>query len=213
MEVPERYKRFLEEKGGKNPLGEPNFILNWGSSPLVRLTVPDEFRSPYRDCWALCEWTPPEEFGPPDQWDERSLGPYPSRGAYNPLQVFREGNKPCQLDTEFLNLGVLEMFLWVILNHKHDSLAKRTQFLKDEYARREAEKTKKLVERIEDGAPSFLGGASFTGQLNCNSVIQQKMEQLEKNLDRISDVAKRFPRGGMVQHPSGARFNVNARVQ
>jgi hypothetical protein len=211
-DLPENYKQFLVAKGGVNIFGDPNFILNWGSSSLVRLTVPDEFRRPYQECWALCEWTSPEEFGPPDQWDEKLLGPYPSRGAYNPIQVFREGNVPCQLDSEYLNLPVLEMFLWVILHHKHDSLSKRSQFLKDEFARREAVKTKQMVDRIEDGAPAFLEGVSFSGQLNCNSVVRQKMEQLEKNLDRISDVAKRFPRKGQVQAPSGARFNVNAEV-
>lgn len=200
-DLPERYSKFLEQRGGRNIFGDPNFILNWGSSALVRLAVPDEFRNPYRDCWALCEWTPPEEFGPPEEWHEPTLGPYPSRGAYNPIQVFREDNVPCQLDSEYLNLNVLEMFLWVILNHKHDSLAKRVQFLTDDAAKRKAEETRKLVERIEDGAPAFLDSVSFSGQLNCNSVIRQKMEQLERNLDRITDVAKRFPRGGVVQSP------------
>lgn len=198
-DVPKKYSDFLIKRGGLNIFNEANFILNWGSSALVRLTVPDEFRNPYRDCWALCEWTAPEEFGSPEDWDEKLLGPYPARGAYNPIQVFREDNVPCQLDSEYLNLQVLEMFLWVILNHKHDSLAKRVQFLKDDAAKKKAAQTKALVERIEDGAPAFLDGASFNGQLNCNSVIRQKMETLEKNLDRIQNTAKRFPRGGMVQ--------------
>lgn len=193
-------------------MGEANFILNWGSSPLVRLTVPDEFRNPYRDCWTLCEWVAPEEFGDPDGWDERILGPYPSRGAYNPVQVFRDEGNPVQLDSEFLNLRVLEMCIWVILNHKHDSLSKRVQFLKDDAAERKAARTREMIDRIEECAPSYLDGVSFSGQLNCNSVVRQKMEQLEKNLPLITERAAQFRTRGILQSGTAKPFHVNAEV-
>jgi hypothetical protein len=199
METPENYSRFLEKYGGLNPLGEPQYILQWGQSAIHRLAVPDAFIGPYMNCWCLCEWTAPEEFGSPDDWDERFWGSYPNRGAYLPLQVFRIDGEPAPLDSEYLNLEVLKLFLHVILEHRHDSLQKRFTFLKEESAKIKAAQAKQLIDRIEDGAPAWLDAVSFHGQENVNSVVKQKMEYLEKHFDRIADIARRFPRGGIVQ--------------
>ena len=103
------------------------------------------------------------------------------------------------LDTEYLNLEVLKLFLWVALNHKHDSLQKRMDFLKDQKAQVDAQETKRLIDLIEDGAPAFLDSASFSGQLNCNTVVKQKIEALERNWDRVTSAAARFPRGSLLQ--------------
>ncbi len=203
LETPERYSAFLKNKGGTNPFNEPMFILVWGRSPIYRLGVPDAFLGSFQDCWCLAEWKPPEEFGFPQGWDERFWGPYPSRGMYVPIQVFRDGNVPCMIDSEGLNLNVLEMFLWVILNHERDSMMKRNTFLKDAYAQKQARHNQELIDRIEDGAPAFAGPCSFTGQLNVNSVIKQKMDALERGLPHILNVAKRFPRGGTMVQPIG----------
>ena len=197
-ETPESYSRFLEYHGGHNPYGEPAFILTWGRDRLRQYAIPEAFAGPYRDCWILSQWVSPEEFGSPDGWDEQQLGPYPHHGAYLPFQIFRNGNEPVMLDTEHLNQNVLKLTLKVVLEHKHDSLDKRYRFLKDESDRVKAEQTQQLIDRIEDGAPAFIDAVSFGGQTNVNSVIKQKMEQLEKNLDRIMNVAQRFPRGGVI---------------
>lgn len=198
-ETPKKYSAFLEKFGGRNIYGEPSYILQWGPNPVRRYAVPDSFLAPYLNCWCLAEWTPAEAFGPPSDWNENAWGPYPSRGAYLPLQVFKIDSEPVMLDSEYLNLEVLKMFLHVILNHKHDSLQKRAGFLRDEAAKVKAAKTKELIDRIEDGAPAFPDAVSFRGQLNVNSVVKQKMEYLEKHLDRITNVASRFPRGGVMQ--------------
>ncbi len=102
------------------------------------------------------------------------------------------------LDTEYLNPGVLELNIKVVLEHKYDSAQKRYQLLKDESDRVKAEKTKQLIDRIEDGAPAFIDAVSFHGQTNVNSVVRQKIELLEKNFAKIMNVAARFPRGGVV---------------
>lgn len=195
LETPERYVRFLAEHGGRNPFGEPNFILAWGQTPIHRYAVPDQFLAPYLNCWCFAEWAPPEDFGSRWTWNESAWGPFPVKGAYVPLQIFKDGDEPVMLDTERLNIEVLRLFLWVVVNHKHDSLQKRKDFLKDEFAKKKAEEQRLLIERIEDGAPAFIDAVSFHGQLNKNAYIKQKMEQLEQNLDRITDVARRFPRG------------------
>ena len=198
-ETPKKYSEFLEKYGGVNLYGEPNYILQWGLSPVRRYAVPDSFLAPYLHCWCLAEWTAPEEFGSPDNWNESLYGPYPNRGAYLPLQVFKIDSEPIMLESEYLNLEVLKLFLHVIMNHRHDSLQKRVGFLSDEKAKLEAAKKKELIDRIEDGAPAFADAVSFHGQRNVNSVVKQKMDYLQQNLDRISNVAARFPRGGVMQ--------------
>ena len=199
LETPKRYSELLTRLGGKNLFGEPNFILQWGLSAVRRYAVPDAFLAPYLNAWCLAEWTPAEEFGSPADWDEEECGPYPFRGLYTPIQVFREGSEPIMLDTEYLNLEVLKLFLWVALNHKHDSLQKRMDFLKDQKAQADAQETKRLIDLIEDGAPAFLDSASFSEHLNCNTVVKQRIEALERNWDRVTSAAARFPRGGLLQ--------------
>jgi len=203
-ETPERYSDALKRWGGTNLYGEPCFILSWGASPVVRRSVPAALLGPYLDAWVLAEWTGPEEFGSPEQWDSE-LGPYPHQGMYLPLQTFRRDGKPIMLDTEDLNLNVLRLFLHVIMTHKFDSLQRRVHFLKDEFAKKKSDEAKARIDMIEDGAPAFLGAASFRNQLNCNSVVMQRAELIEKNLERIRSSAARFAgrklmQGGMNAH-------------
>ena len=209
-ETPKKYSEFLLKYGGKNIYGEPNFLLQWGLNAVRRYAVPDQFLAPYLNAWCLAEWAPPEEFGDADDWSESAWGPFPSRGGYVPRQVFKQDNEPVMLESEYLNLEVLKLFLHVWLTHKHDSLMKRAQFLRDEHLKVEADNRRQLIDRIEDGAPAFADAASFRGQLNVNSVVRQKMEQLEKNWERLADTARRFPRGGVMQQPSGSKLNVPA---
>jgi hypothetical protein len=204
FETPKNYEEFLKKKGGTNLFGEPRFILIWGKSPLYRLGIPETFIAPYLDAWCLAEWKPAETFGSPETWDSNFWKyPYPNRGLYIPIQVFKEQNKPVMLDSESLNPKVLELFLWVIMNYENDSLMKRKTFLKNEREQAEAKKNQQLIDQIEDGAPAFIDACSFSGQLNVNSVIKQKMEQIERNLGPILDVSSRFPRGGVVQGSIG----------
>ena len=97
--------------GGSNRFGEPNFRVIWGGSRLTwiggRWTDYDahgdktkevfELRRVPKyiptDRWYIERWMPPEFYGSPKQWEERTtereglarilaLGPYPSRGEY-----------------------------------------------------------------------------------------------------------------------------------
>ena len=199
-ETPKKYQRLLTKLGGLNILGEPAFILQWGLSPIRRYAVPDDFLGPYLNKWVLAEWTAPEEFGTPAEVEALGV-PFPSRGLYLPLFVYD------RIDSEELNLEVLRTTLHIVMTHKYDTLQHRYHVMKDEYAKVKAEETRVLVDRIEDGAPAFLDATCFHGQRNCNSVVKQKLEYLEKNIGKITDAARRFPRSGMMQKKSAATFD------
>ena len=101
----------LTRAGGTNRLGEPNFRVVWGGSRLTwiggRWADRDESGNLIRevielrrvpkympvDRWHIERWTPPENYGSPEEWYKRTievedgirvpaLGPYPSRGEY-----------------------------------------------------------------------------------------------------------------------------------
>lgn len=211
IETPDNYRKTLADAGGVNQYGEPMFQLVWGSQPVPRksgfpqmFVTPIEFLAAYRDYWVLMKWKPPEEFGDPEDW------PFPTEyGCYFPMLQFQQEiddekgktkRVPAMLDSDMLNIPALQCYVWVVLNHERDSLAERVRVMKDEQARTKAAEDQRLIELIESGAPAFAGACSFTGQLNVNSVIKQKMEELERNWDRISNTAMHFPRrGGMLQ--------------
>lgn len=101
----------LIHAGGTNRLGEPNFRVVWGGSRLgwiggrwvdrdangnvLREAIELRQVPKYAptDRWHIERWTPPEDYGSPQEWYARTvevedgvrvpaLGPYPSRGEY-----------------------------------------------------------------------------------------------------------------------------------
>jgi hypothetical protein len=120
-EAPPSAQQRLAIAGGTNCYGEANFRVVWGGSRLtwiggrwidrdangnvVRETV--ELRRvpkyiPY-DRWHIERWMPPEFFGSPEMWYERTaevedgiripaLGPYPSRGEYEHCFTLEHAN-------------------------------------------------------------------------------------------------------------------------
>jgi len=205
METPKQYRDFLTKYGGLNLLNEPSFILHWGPAPIKRVGLSDQylmpfaFMAPYIGCWVLAEWNPPEEFGAPDTWGDLPFDV--SRGAYLPVQIFKEDGKPVPIDSQWLNLNMLGLWLKVILNHKYDSMQKRRAAIETEHEQTELAKTRRLVDQIEDGAPAFLEAASFHGQQNCNTVVKQKMDKLEQMMPRLRDFSRRWPRGLTTAQP------------
>jgi len=110
-ETPRSLSERLVRAGGTNRLGEANFRAVWGGNRLTwiggKWTDHDEHGNVVRETvelrhvpkylpvnrWHIERWTPPESYGTPEQWYERTvetedgfripaLGPYPSRGEY-----------------------------------------------------------------------------------------------------------------------------------
>lgn len=204
IETPENYKRFLRKKGGLNDFGEPSFILIWGENRTIdQLAIPQPFLAPYFNCWILAKWEPAEEFGPPSEWP-RELGEYPSRGGYVPLAVFRTPKgEPVMLDTEDLNIPVLEIWVYMALKHEHDKLSERKRVFEQVNEKRENAKVQRIADLLQDAVPSFglSEGVSFHGQQNCNSALRQKMEEIEKRLPYNRSILKRLPKRASIYKP------------
>ena len=109
--APWEIKQRVAHAGGVNRFGEPNFRVVWGWSRLTwiggKWTDHDASGNVVReivelrevpkytphDRWHIERWTPPEAYGPPEEWYRctsetengiliPALGPYPARGEY-----------------------------------------------------------------------------------------------------------------------------------
>ncbi len=110
-EAPASVQERLARAGGWNRFGEPNFRVVWGGSRLgwiggrwtdraadgntLRERIELRLEPKYLpfDRWHVERWCPPEMYGTPREWYQRTLeiedgrnvaalGPYPSRGEY-----------------------------------------------------------------------------------------------------------------------------------
>ena len=135
-EAPASLVERLAQAGGTNRLGEPNFRIVWGGSRLTwvggRWLDRDASGNVVREAielrrvpkytpterWHVERWTPPETYGSPEQWYEKTtevedgirvsaLGPYPSRGEYEHCYTLSGAND------EFLPL-TFSVCEWVV---------------------------------------------------------------------------------------------------
>lgn len=210
MKTPEAYQRPLLNGGGRNIYGEPNLILAWGGDPVVRSGCQDQILPlGLNNCWCLLLWRPAEEFGAPELWSV-DMGAYPSRGLYMVVQAFRYSGKTATLDSPVLNPHVLSLAAKVIMENIDATLATRDRIIRDHLDKEQ----KEWADKIEDivlAAPPLGEMVSYAGQKNCNSVIQQKMDQIEKCLKMRKLARLQMPKPGFsVQRNPSAVMAVEA---
>ena len=109
--TPEEVLRRLEDAGGRNRFGGPNYRVIWGWNRLAWIGGKFEDRDTHGDLvrevvelrlepkypqvnrWHVERWVPPEMYGSPREWYAKTveiangvrvpaLGPYPERGEY-----------------------------------------------------------------------------------------------------------------------------------
>jgi hypothetical protein len=204
--APEEYAEFLRRIGGTNIYGEPNFIVFWGQTLTVKrgrqrwsygsvsVGTYDVLLGNDEPCWMLAEWQAPTESIV--TWDYDLLGPYPHRGFYDIIQKFSRKwmeKGTLHIEPDPLNRQMLRLFVETVKKHKHDSLAKRMSFMQAVKEQREREMQDKICDRLQDATPEWLDSVSYSGQVNKHGVIQQKIEQIERNMKHAEQVRKEHP--------------------
>lgn len=190
MDCPRHYQDALTLAGGRNPYGEPRFILQWGETPVRRRLCPDELIAHRKmRCWALCEWRPASDY-PLQSWPEGL--PYPASGRYEPVQVFRDGQEMVPLDSDALNVNVLRMMVRHIMESYTMRMAEKYRaFAQMEQDRKDAQR-EKIADCLSASLPAFQGAASYARNHGTRTAVEKKIEQLENNLRRG---LPRLPRG------------------
>lgn len=176
--VPSYLQEVLTNKAGKNLFGEPRLLLVWGGDPIKRENCPDQYLGPGFECWCLMLCREAEELGPPELWP-RDLGPYPNRGLYMIVQAFQYSGNRLDLDNPIFSPQRFSLIAETIMDNIEVTLETRDRILRDHLSRNQ----QKLVDQIEAACRNAypIGDAlSYSGQKNCNSAVQQKMDEINK---------------------------------
>ena len=182
--APREIAERLERVGGLNRYGRANFRVVWGWSRLTWIggkwtdrdasgNVIREVRELRRvpkylphDRWHLERWLPPELYGPPERWYERTieqeegaaagipaLGPFPREGEYEHCFTL-EGPQG-----EFLPLsaGVVEWLARAIEYSRAIPAARKRRALAEREERDDREYEEWAWELLDDAAPAMHG--------------------------------------------------------
>ena len=205
-ETPEWATEYLREIGGSNIYGEPNFIIFWGETRVIMRGDGPVLHGDDMPCWILAMWHPPDDpdplynAGPPQLWDYSILGPYPYRGSYHVVQPFCKktrvnGKTVIEPAPAELGRSILEFTASLVRIHRFDSFKKRRQVMKDLEEKRTREEEKQIADRLQDASPAWQDAISYSGQVNKHSVVQQRIEQIERNHRSAMRFRKERPKG------------------
>jgi hypothetical protein len=207
-DTPEWVTDYLREIGGMNLYGSPNFIMFWGETGRMKRFghVVMQAESELWPCWHRAMWRaaddadPMYNLGPSQLWDHSVLGEYPHRGAYHIIQTlchrYREsGVMITEPQPATLNRNIVNFVASVAKLHIRDSLAKRERVLKEAKEKENREIERVIADRLADATPQWKDAISFSGQVNKHSVVQQRIEQIERNHARVLRFRKQVPKG------------------
>jgi len=198
VKIPVDYERFVSEFGGREEdCGEPRYCLWFGSMVNRKMALPPGFFVPYLDHFCLLKWHPRAQLCLEEEWMEE-WGPYPERGGYLPLWLFKDAKTGgmIPLDSADLNKQVIAYLIWLDTKHEHDSLMERVCVKGTINDLKRAGQLSRIADYLQDRFPEFGEACSFGGQLNCNSALKQKMEIVEKNMNRVWEFQRRRPISG-----------------
>lgn len=142
---------------GLNPYGEPLWRVVWGESRFYlagALGGRAEWLPLYGfPCWVLEKWLTPEQFaGTKQAWEQAELtsgtllGPYPSRGEYEPAHIFRNFEP---------TTGAIEKFMAWINAGKNYSYAEKKAALQAEIDKKESARLARGVEIYNESQGPF----------------------------------------------------------
>lgn len=218
LECPPDFQERITAAGGVNKYDEPNFKITWMGTETIRaggiwenpdLPTVEHYRG-YRDVladvegegWALRQWMPAEFWGTPAQWYSDNfdpscgmqiLGGYPYSGRYMtvfPL-VYHDGKK-----TEImpLNSFLIDVVIPIVVMAKEITEIQKLAVIAEHKAKREAAQVSQIESSIRNAYPA-LGEIRSAAGLSCLSVVQKKVEAIERHWATGVDFVRQRGRG------------------
>lgn len=209
--VPEEFQERLTEMGGVNRYDEPNFLMIWGqgggdyskyrAGGDWAIEGQPSFHG-YRDLllgggtpsWCLLQWEDAIIYGTPEMYyvmnydhenDLQTVGEYPYSGRYRVLYNLRWSgmvNGSLQVESMPLNSYLLETVLPIIVHTAKDISWEKTQAaMKDIKEREDAAKLSMIEDCMRSSSLAFKGPVSYTKQGCRTSLIDRKMEQMQRH--------------------------------
>lgn len=204
--VPQEYQDRLNEVGGLNCYGEPNFLIAWSQSHTFRAGArwPSDHYVGYREVftatgspsrkisgyWMILEWIPPhvskytwEYLNRDEETGLQNLGPWNPSGTYRvalKLQTQEVKSGVLTLTPIQLDSYVLDNMMPLILQAKAMNKEKRMELAKQDRARAEEKQDRKIEAMVRDAKVAFKGPVSYRGQKRTASSVQQREILIEQ---------------------------------
>jgi len=209
-QCPPEFQDRLTRLFGRNKYGDPLYKIVWGQSEFHRMgnvwrDKAGNERKGYRlrylchgqPCWNILRWEPPKKWLSPaafyqNTFDDLSglyiMGEYPWRGRYVVVTpLMRKEMVGNRLVIHYFPLtGILVDK--VIANLRNDATlsAEQRKALNDAAKALEHKKeVESIAEMMAHNMPAYWGAVSFTGQGMHTSLLNRKMEAIQKQWNRI----------------------------
>lgn len=208
---PAEFQDRLTRMFGTNQFGDPHFKIVWGQSQFIRMgnVWRDKQRNErvgYRDryqahgspCWVIMRWQSPTKYGSPRTYYSNTfdslthlyiVGEYPWRGRYEIMyslqsKEFRDGKLEI---THFpLSHYLIDTVIPMILAFQRLSAQEQEAAKQAARIAEEKEKTEYITDILAENMPRFWGPVSFSLQGIRTSLLDRKMQQIQKVWDRWS---------------------------
>lgn len=220
-ECPEWFQDKLTELGGVNPFDEPNFRVVWGQGGQPEGLYkagghwPTEGFTGYRDLllgggtpsWLLLQWHPAIHFGTPESYyvsthDEETqlqdLGEYPHFGRYRVLyNMCYRGMVQGKFVVEAmpLNCFVLDDVVPIIMEAKDISYEQTLTAMRELKEQEDRADVNMVEDAMRDAKMAFKGPVSYARQGCRTSIIDRKVEQMQRHLNTMSAKVQMLGRG------------------
>jgi hypothetical protein len=230
---PAEFQDRLTRLFGKNQFGDPHFKIVWGQSEFIRMgnVWRDKHGNEHRGyllryqvaggqpCWTIMRWHAPFEYGSPaayyaNTYDSLSklhiVGEYPWRGRYEVVQplISKEFKDGKLIVTHFpISHFLIDTVIPLIEQFRRLSAHEQAAAHAAAKAAEEAEQTEFIADLLEETGPTWWGPVSYTRQGIKTSVLQRKMEQIQKVWDRWSRSGAPVFAKGISQGDKPSRLN------
>ena len=204
---PAWFSQRLARAAGLNRFGTPYFDVVWGETATMihngvkRLQVPG-----FQKCWVIREWKPPEVYGTVPMYFYQNqhnfkpiTGGYPYRGRYEILQpLCYSGIVNGKLIHRAVPLSshILTVIMPLLRETRKLNAAQQQIALREIKRREEEAKTKEIADMIQDASPAYKEPVSFRLQGCRTSLIDKKIEQIQRNWQHAMRTVATLGRGG-----------------
>lgn len=220
LECPPEYQEHVNQIGGLNRFGDPNFRIIWGQNGTETIYGTDAngkrgahviLKYGGVPAWFVEIWKPPECFGTPEFWyavcwdweaDAPTIGEYPWRGMYFPanfnLYVRKFEGDRMTIDAMPLNHSIIDLIIPNLLKAQEETYEQKKQAILNAKLAEQKEAAKLAYDAYLDAAPAF-GGKAGTFESNRERWMSRIAEKQAGMRISAEEIKRRMGIGHLVR--------------
>lgn len=210
-QCPAEFQDRLTRLFGKNQFGDPNFKIAWAQTQTIRMgnlwrdrngretiCYRDYYQGDGTPCWMIMQWMPPSHYGSPASYYDRTFdelthtyhtAEYPWRGRYEirqPLRHKEYTNGRLVIEHFPLSHYMIDTIIPMILAWQRLTLEQQIAANKFEREQEEKRENELIAEQMMENLPVWMHPVSYGYQGCRTSLLDKKMEQIQKVWDRLA---------------------------